>query len=283
MESQFREQSVVVVGAGSGLGRQYCLDLAKHGARVLLAGRSSTVHQVAREIRQSGGTAMSVIADAMEGQYIIDSAIKAFGNVNALIVNAGITRDRSFRKMSTHEWDEVMSVHLGGAFACTKAAWAHFVGAGGGHILLTTSGAAFHGNFGQANYSAAKGAIIGLTKSLAIEGKKYGIKVNAIAPMASTEMTKDIFTDTQKTWLRAELVSPVALWLVHPGTEESGTIIECGGGWASALRWQRSKGARWGDITLEKVLRDGDEVLNFEQGYDFPTSTEDSLMSAEKR
>ena len=175
-EASFAGASAVVVGGGAGLGRQYCLDLARHGARVLVVGRGESAAAVTREIVATGGDAVACVADARDGDRIVKGALAAFGRIDALIVNAGIVRDRSFAKMSREEWSEVLSVHVDGAFSCARAAWEPMSKQGGGAILFTTSGAGMHGNFGQANYAAAKGAILGLARSLALEGASRKIR-----------------------------------------------------------------------------------------------------------
>ena len=188
-DRMFDGTTVVVTGGGAGLGRQYCLDLGRAGANVVVAGRGGSAAAVAAEIRAEGGGAVACVADVRDGQRIIDCALATYGRVDGVIVNAGIVRDRSFGKLTTEDWSEVLSVHIDGAVACAKAVWGPMSGQKSGRILFTTSGAGMHGNFGQANYAAAKGAIIGLTRSLAIEGAARGIYVNAIAPMATTAMT----------------------------------------------------------------------------------------------
>ncbi len=279
-EASFASASVVVVGGGAGLGRQYCLDLARHGARVLVVGRGDSAATVTREIVAAGGDAVSCVADARDGDRISAAALAAFGRIDGLIVNAGIVRDRSFGKMSREEWSEVLSVHVDGAFSCARAAWEPMSEQGGGAILFTTSGAGMHGNFGQANYAAAKGAILGLTRSLALEGASRKIRVNAIAPMALTAMTERVFPEPLRTALRAEHVSPIACALVHPRGTETGAIIETGGGWASAMRWERSAGVRFAPPDVESVLSRWGEVRSFEAGSDHPQTTADSLSAA---
>ncbi|PKQ00030.1 MAG: serine/threonine protein kinase [Alphaproteobacteria bacterium HGW-Alphaproteobacteria-13] len=273
--------TIVVVGASRGLGRQYAVDLGAAGANVVLTGRSGDVHSAAAEIRAAGGSACSVQCDIREPQPFVEAALAAFGTIDALIVNAGIVRDRSFAKMTDAEWSDVIDVHLGGSFACAKAVWPVMMDRQKGSILLTTSGAGMHGAFGQANYAAAKGGIIGLAKTLAIEGKRHGIRVNAVAPMALTDMTGSVFTEKMKEVLRADLVSPFILSLLAPASRLSGAVIECGGGWAALMRWQRAAGIVLGDdraiadtVSIEAALAD------FTGGFDLPASTADSLGAA---
>lgn len=276
----FDGQVVIVVGGGQGLGRQYCLDLGAAGARVLVASRSDAALAVAHEIQAAGGTAQGVAVDARDGDAIVAAALKSFGRIDALIVNAGITRDRSFANMARAEWDEVLDVHLNGAFACAKSVWESMRRQRSGAILFTTSGAGLHGAFGQANYAAAKAGIIGLTRTLAVEGERAGIRVNALAPMASTSMTEGVFSADLKAGLRVEDVSPYALTLIHPDCPANGQVIEAGGGWAAAMRWERSLGVRLERPDARTVLSRWSEVTDFDAGSDLPATTLDCLCAA---
>jgi NAD(P)-dependent dehydrogenase (short-subunit alcohol dehydrogenase family) len=276
----FRDVNIVVVGGSAGLGRQYCLDLGKAGARVVVAARSEAAIAVVEEICAAGGIATACQADARQGDRIVETALAAYGRIDGMIINAGITRDRSFGKMSSDDWTEVLSVHVDGAFSCARAVWAPMSEQRHGHILLTTSGAGMHGNFGQSNYAAAKGAIIGLTRSLALEGASRNIRVNAIAPMALTGMTERVFDAELRAALKPEHVSPVALALVHPSSTETGAIIETGGGWVGKMRWERSKGVRLPDMSAESLLAHWNDASRFDEEADHPQTTTDSLNAA---
>lgn len=278
--SLFDGQVVIVVGGGQGLGRQYCLDLGAAGARVLVASRSDAALAVAHAINEAGGTARGVTIDARDGEAIVAAALKCFGGIDALIVNAGITRDRSFANMARAEWDEVLDVHLNGAFVCAKAVWEPMRRRRSGAILFTTSGAGLHGAFGQANYAAAKAGIIGLTRTLAVEGERAGIRVNALAPMASTSMTDGIFSADLKAGLTVADVSPYALALVHPHCPATGQVIEAGGGWAAAMRWERSLGLRLDAPDARTVLSRWADIVDFDAGSDLPATTLDCLGAA---
>lgn len=257
----------MVVGASRGLGRQYATDLARAGARLVLTGRGDDVETVAAAIRQEKGSAIAVQCDIRDPEPFVHTALAEYGAVDGLVVNAGIVRDRSFAKMTAEEWSEVIDVHLGGGFACAKAVWGPMTAQGRGSIVLTTSGAGMHGAFGQANYAAAKGGVIGLMKTLAIEGERVGIRANAIAPMALTEMTDGVFTDRMKQSLRPEHISPFLLALLDPQSARTGEIIECGGGWGAQIRWQRSAGDRA-------------TASEFGPEFDLPMTTADSLGAA---
>lgn len=258
---------IVVVGASRGLGRQYAADLARAGARLVLTGRGDGVEAVAATIRQAGGTAIAVRCDIRDPMPFVDAALAEYGAIDGLVVNAGVVRDRSFAKMNAEEWSEVIDVHLGGSFACAKAVWKPMTERGRGSIVLTTSGAGMHGAFGQANYAAAKGGIIGLMKTLAIEGERVGIRANAIAPMALTEMTDSVFSDRMKHDLLPGQVSPFLIELLNPASVKTGAIVECGGGWGAELRWQRAEGG-------------APDEAEFGCHFDLPRTTADSVGAA---
>lgn len=258
---------IVVVGASRGLGRQYAADLARAGARLVLTGRGAEVDAVASAIRQEGRSAIAVRCDIRDPAPFVEAALTEYGSIDGLVINAGVVRDRSFAKMTAEDWSEVIDVHLGGSFACAKAVWGPMTARGRGSIIFTTSGAGLHGAFGQANYSAAKGGIIGLMKTLAIEGERLGIRANAIAPMALTEMTDGVFSDRMKHGLLPGQISPFLLALLAPRSTRTGEIVECGGGWGAQMRWQRSAGDR-------------EAAAEFGPDFDLPGSTMDSLGAA---
>ncbi|MFF4056934.1 SDR family NAD(P)-dependent oxidoreductase [Streptomyces sp. NPDC001668] len=279
----FRDLAVVVTGAGSGLGRQYALDFAAAGARVVVhARRAAAAEELTDRIRADGGTATAVVADARDGAAIVTAAVDAYGRIDALVVNAGHVRDHTFQQMTKEEWTDVVDVHLGGAYEVTAAAWPHMVRRQRGSIVLTTSGAGLHGNFGQANYAAAKAGLIGFAKTLAAEGQRHGVRVNAVAPMAHTGMTDGVFDDELRARLSAAQVSPFVLALAHPAGTRSGAVVETGGGWAAEVRWQRSAGVRFtaAELTPAAVLERWPDLADFTTGADWPSSTADSLAAA---
>lgn len=282
MTRRFEGSTVVVAGGGAGLGRQYSLDLAAAGANVVIGGRSDNVEAVAAEVRAVGGNAIACLADVRDGHRMIEAAMDGFGRIDGLLVNAGIVRDRTFAKMSDDDWSEVVGVHLGGTYRCVKAAWPHMLAQREGRIVITISGAAMYGNFGQTNYSAAKGACIGMMRSLALEGASRNVFVNALGPIAATGMTTSIFDDRQKSLLDARWVSPYALALLHKDCHENGAIIEAGGGWAAKIRLERSAGLRLSpeDLTLENALLRWNEVVEFGEGATYPAAIVDCIAPA---
>src|SRR6478736_7475096 len=198
----------IVTGAGGGLGREHALLLAKRGARVVVndlggdvagVGRSSAAAEsVAQEIRAAGGEAIAngaSVTNFDEVTAMVAQAVDTWGTVDILVNNAGILRDKTFAKMALEDFRLVVDVHLMGAANCTKAVWDLMRERGYGRIVFTTSSSGLYGNFGQSNYGAAKMALVGLMQTLSIEGDKYGIRVNCLAPTAATQMTEGIWSD----------------------------------------------------------------------------------------
>ncbi|MGB3847108.1 SDR family NAD(P)-dependent oxidoreductase [Sphingopyxis sp. YF1] len=221
----------VVTGAGGGLGRAHALLLARHGARVVVNDREATAaERVAAEIAAAGGQAMvapASVADEGEVAAMMDAATAAWGGIDILINNAGILRDRSFAKMDLADFRLVVDVHLMGAAICAKAVWDQMRDRRFGRIVMTTSSSGLYGNFGQANYGAAKMALVGLMQTLAIEGEKYGIRVNCLAPTAATAMTDGVLAAGALAHLAPEAVSPGLLALV--GEDAPTRAILCAG------------------------------------------------------
>ncbi|PXA92456.1 3-hydroxyacyl-CoA dehydrogenase [Nostoc sp. 3335mG] len=213
-------QVAIITGAGGGLGRAHALYLAGKGARVVINDVSAdAAERVVAEIVAMGGQAIGAAAsvtDEAQVAAMVDRAIGEWGRVDILVNNAGILRDKSFAKMSIDDFRLVVDVHLMGAAICTKAVWEIMRGQRHGRIVMTTSSSGLYGNFGQANYGAAKMALVGLMQTLAIEGEKYGIRVNCLAPTAATQMTHGVLSDASLENLDPALVSPGLLALVGP-------------------------------------------------------------------
>ena len=208
----------IVTGAGGGLGRSHALMLARLGAKIVVNDMTEeAASKVAREIADSGGQAIPFSASVTDETRIVEMVSRttaAFGRVDILVNNAGILRDKSFAKMTMAEFREVVDVHLMGSAICTKAVWDIMREQRHGRIVMTTSSSGLFGNFGQANYSAAKMALVGLMQTLALEGEKYGIKVNCLAPTAATAMTGGLLPKEAFERLSVDLVSPGLLALV---------------------------------------------------------------------
>lgn len=237
---------VVVTGAGGGLGRAHALALASRGAAVVVndvggdvhgRGASTAAHAAVGEIIAAGGRAVASddsIATSAGGAAVIATAMHTYGRVDGVIHNAGILRDRSFAKLADADIDDVLAVHLFGAFHVLRPAWPIMKEQGFGRILLTTSASGLFGTFGQANYAAAKMGLVGLMHVLAVEGAPHGITANALAPTARTRMTEDLLGDLAGRFA-PEHVAAVAAYLVSPACPLTHHIITAGGGRVSRV------------------------------------------------
>ncbi len=227
----------IVTGAGGGLGRAHALLLAQRGARVVVNDLSANAEAVVQEIVAAGGQARAVlgsVSDAARVQDMVDDVLKTWGRVDILVNNAGILRDKSFAKMSLDDFRLVVDVHLMGAATCTKAVWDTMRTQNYGRIVMTTSSSGLYGNFGQANYGAAKLALVGLMQTLSIEGAKHDIRVNCLAPTAATQMMEGILPAEQLAMLRPELVSPAVLALVSQEAPTRAIVCAGAGGFEIA-------------------------------------------------
>ena len=241
MTISFTDRVAIVTGAGNGLGKAYALALAGLGAKVVVndlgGGRDGTGHSdaalaVVEEIRSAGGEAMSNGGDVSNFEQMAEMAAKtkeAWGGVHILINNAGILRDKTFVKMEPFDFELVVRVHLLGSAFASKAVWEIMREQNYGRIMMTTSSSGLGGNFGQANYGAAKLGCVGLAKTLGLEGAKYNIRVNSLAPTAGTRMTEDIFPEEAFKAFSPENVVPAALFLVSDDAP-SGAIVGAGAG-----------------------------------------------------
>jgi NAD(P)-dependent dehydrogenase (short-subunit alcohol dehydrogenase family) len=258
MSIDFKGRVAIVTGAGGGLGRQHALALAARGARVLVndlggavdgAGGSVTAAQaVVDEIRAAGGEALAngaSVTDFAAVEAMVLQAVDAWGRVDILVNNAGILRDKSFAKMELADFKLVMDVHVMGAVHCTKAVWPHMNAQKYGRIVMTTSSSGLYGNFGQANYGAAKMALVGLMQTLSIEGAKNDIRVNCLAPTAATRMTEGLMPEDVLRALRPEAVVPAMLVLASVDAP-SRTILCAGAGTFEAAHVTLTQGVHLG-------------------------------------
>ncbi len=258
MGLDFTGRVAIVTGAGGGLGREHALALAARGAKVIVndlggavdgrGGSVSAAQAVVDEIRAGGGQALAngaSVTDFAAVQAMVQQAVDAWGRVDILVNNAGILRDKSFAKMDMADFRTVIDVHLMGAAHCCKAVWAQMQAQNYGRILMTTSSTGLYGNFGQANYGAAKLAQVGLMQTLAIEGAKHGIHVNALAPTAATRMTEGLMPDEALALLKPAAVVPAMLVLTHESAPTR-TILCAGAGSFEAAHLTLTQGIHLG-------------------------------------
>jgi len=291
MSITFEGRVAIVTGAGGGLGRAYALELARRGARVVVndlggardgSGSSDAAAAVVEEITAAGGEAMAngaSVSDFAQVEAMVAAAREKWGGVHVLINNAGILRDKSFAKMSIEDFRAVVDVHLIGAANCTKAAWEGMREQNYGRILMTTSSTGLYGNFGQANYGAAKLGLVGLAKTLAVEGAKHDIRVNSIAPVAATRMTEDLFPPAMLAAFNPDNVVPAALFLVSEQAP-TGFIVGAGAGVVQAAFVTLTPGAALpeGGRTPEAVAAAWDRISAREGEIVPQTGTEQAML-----
>jgi NAD(P)-dependent dehydrogenase (short-subunit alcohol dehydrogenase family) len=255
---RFDGQVAVVTGAGGGLGRQHALELARRGATVVVNDLAAA-DAVVKEITDAGGQAIASdasVTDPGAVDAMVRRTLEALGRVDILIANAGILRDRSFGKMSLEDFEAVLDVHLMGTVLPIRAVWETMKAQGYGRIVVTTSASGLYGNFGQANYGAAKMAIVGLMQTLKIEGQKSNIHVNAIAPVAATKMTEDLFPPAVLDVLKPEFVTPGVIYLCSADAP-TGAILTAGAGTFALARVVETQGVHLGHNALSaEAVRD---------------------------
>ncbi|KAG5663024.1 hypothetical protein KAF25_000960 [Fusarium avenaceum] len=276
----FTGRVALVTGGGAGIGRIYALAFAKHGASVVVNDLADP-EGVVGEIKKLGGKVVGVKASAEDGEKVVKAAIDAFGRVDIVVNNAGILRDKAFSNMNDDLWDPVLNVHLRGTYKVTKAAWPYFLKQKYGRVLNTTSTSGIYGNFGQANYAAAKCGILGFSRALALEGNKYGIYVNTIAPNAGTAMTATIMPEEMVQAFKPDYIAPLVLALCSDKCPNpTGGLYEVGSGWCGQTRWQRTGGHGFPvdvPLTPEEVLKNWKPIVTFDGRADNPTKSQDSI------
>ena len=275
------EESLLI---SASIGRAYCLAFAKYGASVVVNDLVNP-DDVVQEIQKMGGKAAGVKASAEDGEAVVKGAIDAFGRIDIIINNAGILRDKAFTNMDDKMWDQVIAVHLRGTYKVTKAAWPYMLKQKYGRIVNTTSTSGIYGNFGQANYAAAKCGILGFSRALAREGAKYNIFVNTIAPNAGTAMTRTIMPEEMVQAFKPDYIAPLVVALSSDKVPKpaTGNLYEVGSGWVGRTRWQRTGGHGFPvdvKLTPEEVLKNWKRITNFDDGRaDHPEDGQDGLKS----
>ena len=277
--SDFEDKVVIITGAGGGLGKAHALEFAKRGAKVVVndlggsgdgTGSGDAADAVVEEIRSAGGTAIAnkaSVSDKAGAQSIVDDAVKEFGTVDILVNNAGILRDKSFKNMSMDDWDIVMNVHLNGSAYVTKAAWPIMYEKNYGRIVFTSSSSGIYGNFGQANYGAAKMGMLGFMNVLAIEGLSKNIRVNCLAPAAETRLIGtipgvEVNPDNPDPMRHPKLVTPAVL-LMCADDAPTGKTFHAGNGHFSCSATFVNKALEFGaDVTYEDLLAKKDQLLD---------------------
>ena len=267
MAIRFDDKVVIVTGAGNGLGRCHAHEFARRGARVVVndfggardgtGGSSVAAERVVSEIEAEGGEAMANganVADFTQVEAMVSGAIDKWGRVDVLVNNAGILRDKTFAKMELDDFRSVVEVHLYGSVNCTKAVWELMREQQYGRIVMTSSSSGIYGNFGQTNYGAAKMALVGFMNSLALEGQKYGIRVNSLAPIAATRMTEDLMTADVLKLLQPESVTPAVIFMASDDAPTR-QIIGAGAGVFAKVVIQETPG-----VFLHEGERDAEHV-----------------------
>ncbi|MBN1497916.1 MAG: SDR family oxidoreductase [Spirochaetes bacterium] len=271
----------IITGSGAGIGRSHALELGRRGAMVVVndlganldgSGKStSAADAVVEEIKSAGGKAVAnydSVATTQGAENMVKTAVDAFGKVDIVVNNAGIVRDKGFAKMLEEDWDLVQSVHLKGSYNVTRAAWPVMKENNFGRIVFTSSGVGLYGNFGQANYAAAKMGMIGMMNTLRIEGAKNNIFLNAIAPNAASRMTEKVMPPPIYERLKPDYISPLVAYLCSEQCKESGMIFNCMGGWYSRTAIMCSDGVILGlgksEVTAEEIMENWDRIIAME-------------------
>jgi NAD(P)-dependent dehydrogenase (short-subunit alcohol dehydrogenase family) len=290
MTIRFDNRVAVVTGAGNGLGRAHALLLASRGARVVVNDPGGTVDgkggdhaaadKVVAEIKAAGGQAVpnyDSVADPKSAANIVKAAVDSFGTVDIVVNNAGVLRDKTFHNMTVEDFDFVVKVHFLGTAYVTHAAWPIMRARAYGRVVVTSSNSGIYGNFGQANYGGAKLAVVGFMNALRLEGQKYNIFVNALAPVAGTRMTESLMPPEMLEKIKPEFVSPMVAYLCSEQCQRTGEIWSAGAGYFARIEYREAPGLRIAGRapTLEDVADNIDRIADLSTNKVFRTSTEE--------
>jgi NAD(P)-dependent dehydrogenase (short-subunit alcohol dehydrogenase family) len=284
----FDGKVAIITGSGGGLGREHALMMASRGALVVVNDLGGAIdgtgsdkgaaERVVDEIKAAGGEAVAdtnSVATVEGGAAIVKTALDAFGRIDIVVNNAGILRDKSFHNMTPDLWAPVVDVHLNGAYYVTSAAWPHMREQSYGRVVSTASGAGIFGNFGQANYGAAKTALVGFSRVLAVEGAKYNIKANVISPVAKTRMTEDLLGPIGDK-LEPRYVAPVVTYLAHESCVPTGRVFSVAGGRVAEIFIGEGPGYTNPDLSPELIAENWEAVTNRDE-YEVPTQMGDEI------
>ncbi len=286
---RFDNRVAIVTGAGNGLGRAHALLLASRGAKVVVndpggardgkGGDHSAADKVVGEIKTMGGQAVAnydSVAERASAANIVKTAVDAFGTVDIVVNNAGILRDKSFPNMTMDDYEFVVKVHLLGSVYVTHAAWPIMREKTYGRVVMTSSNSGIYGNFGQTNYSAAKLAVVGLMNTLRLEGQKYNIFVNSIAPVAGTRMTEDLMPPEVVAKMKPELVSPMVAYLCSEQCQHTGEIFAAGAGYYSIIEFREGAGVRLPGLpTVDDIASNIGGIVDMGKQTRYRTSSEE--------
>ena len=290
MTIRFDNRVAIVTGAGNGLGRAHALLLASRGARVVVndpggavdgkGGDHAAADKVVAEIKAAGGQAVpnyDSVADPKSAANIVKTAVDSFGTIDIVVNNAGVLRDKTFHNMTVDDFDFVVKVHFLGTAYVTHAAWPIMRAKAYGRVVVTSSNSGIYGNFGQANYGGAKLVVVGFMNALRLEGQKYNVLVNALAPVAGTRMTESLMTPEMLARLDPAFVSPMVAYLCSEQCQRTGDIWSAGAGYFARIEYREAPGVRieGRPPTVEDVADNIDRIADLSTSKVFRTSSEE--------
>jgi NAD(P)-dependent dehydrogenase (short-subunit alcohol dehydrogenase family) len=293
MTIRFDNRVAIVTGAGNGLGRAHALLLASRGAKVVVndpggaidgkGGDHAAADKVVAEIKAAGGQAVpnyDSVADPKSAANIVKTAVDSFGTIDIVVNNAGVLRDKTFHNMTVEDFDFVVKVHFLGTAYVTHAAWPIMRAKAYGRVVVTSSNSGIYGNFGQANYGGAKLAVVGFMNALRLEGQKYNVLVNALAPVAGTRMTESLLTPEMLARLDPAFVSPMVAYLCSEQCQRTGDIWSAGAGYFARIEYREAPGVRINGRapTVEDVADNIDKIADLSTNKVFRTSSEEVAM-----